>query len=194
MKERYTRSFEVAAIIPQGDEHIIEGRAIHYNTPAFIRGEGSEGKFVEWYEVIDPQVLSNCDMRDVPLLLEHDTKDVIARTRNKSLQLENRSDGLYIKAKMTTSKGREVWESVRAGLRTSMSFAFPVEGTKKARDGTHEGVPIIRITAIKKLFDVAVVLNPAYEGAFANARSADLVDSMLHRERTKQKIMILLEE
>jgi len=62
------------------------------------------------------------------------------------------------------------------------------------RDGTHDGLPLTKVTNIRKLLDVSVVFNPAYKGTFANARSADLVDSMLHRERTKQKIMILLEE
>lgn len=191
MIERYTRSFEPTAI--KGDEYKIEGRAIHYGTPALIRGTGKNGKVTEWYEIIDPAALSRCDTSDVPMLLEHDRKEVIARSRGGSLQFDNRPDGLYIQAKMLTQKGREVWESVKAGLLTAFSFAFPVD-SGIVRDGTHEGLPLIRVTNIRKLLDVSVVFNPAYTGAFANARSADMVESIMHRERTKQKIKIILEE
>lgn len=190
--ERYTRSFEAASLPPQDNQMEIEGRAIHYNTPALIRGIGQNGKITEWYEIITPQALENCDIADVPMLLEHDRKAVIARSRGGSLQFDNRPDGLYIRAKMLTNKGREVWESVRAGLLTSFSFAFPVD-SGIVRAGTHEGLPLMRVTEIRKLLDVSVVYDPAYKGAFANARSADMVENLMHNERTKQKIKILLE-
>lgn len=196
MIEGFTRSFEAALISPddeQNNERRIEGRAIHYSTPALIRGVGQNGKITEWYEIIDPVALSACDVSDVPMLLEHDRKEVIARSRGGSLQFDNKPDGLYIKAKMMNQKGREVWESVRAGLLTAFSFAFPVD-SRIVRDGTHEGLPLMRVMEIRKLLDVSVVYNPAYQGAFANARSADMVEAMLHNERTKQKIRILLED
>ena len=193
MIERYTRSFEVMPIEQSNDKYEIEGRAIHYNTPALIRGAGSNGKLTEWYEIIDQAALLNCDTNDVPMLLEHDRKEVIARSRGGSLQFENRPDGLYIRAKMQTQKGREVWESVRAGLLTAFSFAFPVDSGIK-RDGTHNRLPLMRVTNIRQLLDVSVVFNPAYAGTFANARSADMVETILHRERTKKKIKIILEE
>jgi HK97 family phage prohead protease len=193
VKEVYTRSFAPTALSNTGDDYEIEGRAIHYNTPALIMGKNSRGVESEWYEIIDKSALIKCNMNDVPMLLEHDRKEVIARSRNNSLQFENRSDGLYIRAKMLTSKGREVWESVRAGLLTHFSFAFPVDSVVE-RDGTYNGKPLMRVKAIDKLLDVSVVYSPAYEGAFANARSVDVVDAIMHRERTKQKIKILLEE
>ena len=193
MIDRYTRSFEAAALPLQGDKYEIEGRAIHYSTPALIHGVSARGVNQSWYEVIDPAALTACDMRDVPLVLEHDRTQVIARSRGGSLQFDNKPDGLYIRAKMSTQKGRDVWESVRAGLLTAFSFAFPVDSGMK-RDGTHEGLPLMRVTGIKKLLDVSVVFEPAYVGTFANARSVDMVEAILHRERTKQKIMILLEE
>ena len=192
MIERYTRSFTMLAIEPKNDEHVIEGRAIHYSTPALIRGAGASGKVTEWYETIDPMALAKCNMDDVPMLLEHDRKEVIARSRGGSLQFERRPDGLYIRAKMLTSKGVSVWESVKAGLLTAFSFAFPVD-SGIVRSGTHEGLPLMRVTEIKKLLDISVVFNPAYPGAFACARSADIVETMVHRERTKQKIKLLLE-
>jgi len=191
MLERFTRSF---AIVPDAavDAYEIEGRAIHYSTPALIRGRGSSGKITEWYEIIDQDAMKNCDMADVPMLLEHDRKEIIARSRGGSLQFDNKLDGLYIRAKMTTNKGRDVWESVRAGLLSSFSFAFPAD-SEIVRDGTHDGLPLMRVLSIRRLLDVSVVVDPAYSGAFANARSVDVVDSMLHTERMKQKIRILLE-
>ncbi|WP_306568878.1 HK97 family phage prohead protease [Faecalispora jeddahensis] len=196
MIERLTRSFEIEPLLPEGEStnsYKIEGRAIHYAAPALIRGVGQNGKITEWYEIIDPAALGACDVSDVPMLLEHDRKEVIARSRGGSLQFDNRPDGLYIAAKMLTQKGREVWESVRAGLLTAFSFAFPVD-SRIVRDGTHEGLPLMHVMEIRKLLDVSVVFNPAYQGTFANARSADMVETMLHNERTKQKIRILLED
>lgn len=192
MIERYTRSFEITPLEPQDNKYEIEDRAIHYSTPALIRSIGNTGKIIEWYEVIDPAALAKCDTSDVPMLLEHDRKEVIARSRGGSLQFDNRPDGLHIRAKMLTQKGREVWESVRAGLLTAFSFAFPVD-SGIVRDGSYEGLPLMRVTEIRKLLDVSVVFNPAYTGTFANARSADTVENILHNERTRQKIKILLE-
>lgn len=160
----------------------IEGRAIHYNTPTLIRGSDSRGKPVEWFEIIDKNALSNCDTGDVPMLLEHNRKEVIARSRGGSLQFDNRPDGLYIRAKMLTTKGREVWESVKAGLLTGFSFAFPVDSGMR-KEGTHQSKPLVRVTEIKRLLDVSVVFSPAYSGTFANARSADMVVGILHEEQ-----------
>jgi HK97 family phage prohead protease len=192
MVERFTRSFELAAQEPHGDDYIIEGRAICYNTPALIRGKGSTGKVTEWYEVIDPAALAACDTSDVPMLLEHDRKEVIARSRGGSLQFTNKPDGFYIQANMQTGRGREVWESVKAGLLTAFSFAFPLDSVME-RDGTHEGLPLMRVKSIPRLMDISVVLNPAYQGAFANARSADFVADVLEGEKQKQQLKFLLE-
>lgn len=195
MTDRHVRGFELTdsnVVSNVTDQYIIEGRAIHYNSPTLIRGKDSKGEIVEWYETIAPDALVSCDTSDVPMLLEHDRKEVIARSRNKSLEFSNKPDGLHIMAKMLTGKGREVWESVRAGLLTSFSFAFPLD-SEIVRDGQYDGLPLIRVTGIKKLLDVSVVFAPAYKGAFANARSADWIDALVRRDRQKQRIMILLE-
>ena len=192
MKDFYTRSFEIVSE-QKNDEHTITGRAIHYDAPTLIQSTSTSGKATEWYEVIDKTALVGCDVSDVPLTLEHDRKEVIARSRGGSLKFEYMPDGFYINAKMLTQRGREVWESVKAGLLTAFSFAFPVDSVIE-RDGTHDNKPLMRIKTIRKLLDVSVVYNPAYPGAFANARSADVVDTIMQREQTKTKLMILLNE
>ncbi len=199
MKDRYTRSFELSAKEPENDEYIIEGRAIHYETPALIRGESSTGGVVSWYEIIDRGALAAADVSDVPLVLEHDRKQVIARSRGGSLRFRNQPDGFYITARMLTSQGREVWESVKTGLLTAFSFAFPLD-SEVVRDGTRDGLPLMRVKSIPRLMDVSVVYAPAYEGAFANARSADYISGILeseklknNNERLKAQIKYLLE-
>jgi HK97 family phage prohead protease len=143
-------------------------------------------------EEISPAALISCDMSDVPLVLEHDRKEVLARSRGGSLAFDNRPDGLYIKAKMLTTRGREVWESVKAGLLTAFSFAFPLD-SEIMRDGTRDGLPFLRVKRIPRLLDVSVVFEPAYSSTFANARSADWIENAIGRDRTKQAIKILLE-
>ncbi len=82
LNDRLYRSFNISAV--EGSTGLkIEGRAIAFNKPTLIQGTDSRGLQRKFFEVIDPHALDNCDMADVPLRAEHDTKTIFARTRNK---------------------------------------------------------------------------------------------------------------
>ena len=148
---------------------VIEGYAVVFDSPAEI-GDIHGGGFIE---EIAPTAFDGIDLAraDVPLKVEHGESPVIlARTRNKSLQLVADSHGLKIRAQLL--KCDAAWiERIKSGLYSSMSFAFIVD-----RDGEEisqrNGVMYRRIKKVSRLWDVSIVAVPAYASTELCARSA----------------------
>ena len=127
---------------------------------------------IGWFtEEIDPRAFDNTDMSDVVLNFNHDDSLLLAGTRNGSLSLEVREDGLFQSADIIdTNQGEDVLKLVRSGLISSMSFAFSIaDGGEvwEKRDGKEHRT----ITEISKLYDVSLVTFPAYPQTSAWARS-----------------------
>ena len=127
---------------------------------------------IGWFtEEIDPRAFDNADMSDVVLNFNHDDSLLLAGTRNGSLSLEVREDGLFQSADIIdTNQGEDVLKLVRSGLISSMSFAFSIaDGGEvwEKRDGKEHRT----ITEISKLYDVSLVTFPAYPQTSAWARS-----------------------
>lgn len=169
-----TRMMEVRAADNDEGKMIIEGYAAVFEEETLIGDE-------EWgfYEVIDKRAFDNCNMKDVPMKYNHnDHHLILARTRNKSLQLTVDEKGLKIRAELIdTTSNRDIYTMIRSGLLDKMSFAFTVKGEEVSRRGE---VPTRRVTDIDYLYDVSVVDTPAYEGTSIYARSLELVDTKLN--------------
>lgn len=125
-----------------------------------------------WFtEEIDPHALDRADMSDVVLTFNHDNSLLLAGTRNGSLSLEVREDGLFQSADIIdTNQGEDVLKLVRSGLISQMSFAFSIADDGEVwekRDGKEHRT----ITEISKLYDVSLVTFPAYPQTSAWARS-----------------------
>jgi HK97 family phage prohead protease len=105
-------------------------------------------------------------MNDVVLNYNHNGK-VMARTRNKTLQLSVDNRGLYIRARLDgTEEGRRLYEEIKGGYLDRMSFAFSVA------DEDYSGDTQMRtIKKIQRLYDVSVVSLPAYDDTSISARS-----------------------
>lgn len=177
VNDRFKRSFNIYAKEDLNNNSLkLEGRPITFEKPTLIRGRDSRGEVREFYEVIDRHSLDKCDLKDVPLRAEHDTKTIFARTRNKSLNLDIKPDGLYITAYLLDNeKSRTLYEEVRSGLIPQMSFAFPLDSVIVS-DGTHKGLPIRRVMDIPRLLDVSVCAYGAYgDDSYVNARSFDWI-------------------
>ena len=176
MREIARRSFDLAPNILDGKGEktlIIEGRAVVFNSPTLIQGTDRDGTPRKFYEIIDPRAFDHCDMSDVPLRSEHDTKTIYARTRNNSLTLDIRTDGLYYTAALLdTSASRELYQQVTAGLLDRCSFAFPLD-SRMQNESPIDGIPTRRIMEIGTLLDVSVVAYPAYAETFVTARAAE---------------------
>ena len=152
---------------------ILEGYAIVFEEETLI-GDEERG----FKEVISRTALQDTLMKDVPLKYNHvDSFLILARTKNKSLVLSVDNIGLKVHAELLdTHSNEDVYKMVRAGLLDKMSFAFTVSKQSWDRSGK---VPVRRIEAIDRLFDVSVVDIPAYDGTSIYSRSLELVDAEL---------------
>lgn len=169
-------------------EMLIEGYAIKFNEETLI-GSEEHG----FREVIDRSALDGANIKDVPLKYNHqDNFLVLARTRNKSLELEVDDIGLKIKARLLdTQSNRDIYKMVQSGLLDKMSFAFTVKHQTWNRDGS---IPLRNILKIERLYDVSIVDVPAYEGTSVYARSLELLDSetrALENEKTELNKQII---
>ena len=173
---REVRSMPVSIDDSQDQKMLIQGYAIRFNEPAIFNFDG-----VEYREIIDPRALDKTDMRDVPLKYNHSENIMImARTRNKTLQLVRDENGLRIMAELAdTTAGRDLYELVRRGDIDKMSFAFTV-----AKDDYDRETRTRTILAIDKIFDVSAVDSPAYETTSISVRS------YFEAEAEKQRIAL----
>ena len=174
--KREVRSMPVSIDDSQDQKMLIQGYAIRFNEPAIFNFDG-----VEYREIIDPRALDKTDMRDVPLKYNHSENIMImARTRNKTLQLVRDENGLRIMAELAdTTAGRDLYELVRRGDIDKMSFAFTV-----AKDDYDRETRTRTILAIDKIFDVSAVDSPAYETTSISVRS------YFEAEAEKQRIAL----
>lgn len=186
MNNKETRIAEIRAT--SEEKMIIEGYAIKFNEETLI---GSEE--YGFREEIDRSALTGAKMTDVPLKYNHqDNFLVLARTRNKSLELEIDDVGLKIKAELLdTQSNRDIYLMVRNGLLDKMSFAFTVKSQSWDRSGE---IPKRTVKEIDRLYDVSIVDVPAYEGTSVYARSLELLDNETRRlenlELERQKKVI----
>lgn len=142
-------------------------------------------------EQIDPHAFDECDMSDVIMQYDHQGR-VFARNSNGTLQIKTDEHGLYMEADLSgTEIGRQLFEEIKGGYTTKMSFGFTVdedkrEITENVADGT---VDVLRtIMKIRKLYDVSAVSLPANDGTEISARSySDGVIAELEAERLQRK-------
>jgi HK97 family phage prohead protease len=194
MKEKAERRLiDIRAAEGVDDKMVIEGYAITYDKPATHEIGGR--KFTE---TIKRGALDKTDMKDVPLRYNHnDSVMIMARTRNKSLQLIKDDIGLKIIAELLdTQSNRDLYKAIKEGLIDKMSFAFTVADGGDTwtfeKDETKRDV-----TNIAKLWDVSVVDTPFYDSTSIYARSLELLDSekrrldsLREKELLKQKIKL----
>lgn len=186
--DRDYRAFEVRTA---GDNECrVEGYAAVFDREAVLyEFDGQEYK-----EVIDPHCFDNTQMSDVVMNYNHGGKPV-ARTKNGTLTLSVDEAGLKVEADLSgTDEGRRLYEEIKGGYIDQMSFAFTVDDDEYDKK-THTR----RITAIKRLYDVAAVDIPAYDATSISARSYFSAEAekeaaeAAERERRKQKIKLMME-
>lgn len=163
----------------QSDKMIVEGYAVKFNSPA------THG----FTEIVDSHAFDECDMKDVPLRYNHtENYLILARTRNKSLQLIVDEIGLKIRAELLdTTQGRDIYKCIKAGLLDKMSFAFTV--AEEDWDAVTETRTILKID---KLYDVSVVDTPFYDTTSIYARALSTLDSKkkeLENSKEQRRLM-----
>ncbi len=172
MNNKETRFAELRLHEDDG-KMVLEGYAIVFEQETLI-GDEERG----FKEIISKDALTEAIMKDVPMKYNHmDSFLILARTKNKSLNLSVDEKGLKVYAELLdTTTNSDVYKMVRAGLLDKMSFAFTVKKQSWDRKGD---IPLRRIEKIDRLFDVSVVDLPAYDGTSIYSRSLDLVETEL---------------
>jgi len=110
---------------------------------------------------------------EIKLFKNHNTDEVLASTRSKTLRLTEDSKGLLAEAVLPdTSAGRDLAVLMKRGDVHSMSFGFtvPSKGDRWNDEGT------VRELREVRLHEVSIVTGfPAYEATTASVRSLDIL-------------------
>ncbi len=164
-KDRQYRHFTFETRAESGDGRlIVTGFPIVFNREAVLY----EIDGIQYKEVIEPGALDATIMDDVVLNIDHKGKPA-AKTRNGTLRLERRDDGLYMEADLSqNATGRELYEDIKNGFYDKMSFAFTVA---PGGDFYDRATRTRHIKSIARLWDVATVTFPAYNETSISARS-----------------------
>lgn len=126
-----------------------------------------------FYERVDRHAFDNCDMSDVILQYDHEGR-VYARTSNNTLELSCDDHGLKVRANLGgTEIGKELYNEIKGGYTTKMSFGFKVEEDEEryVNDKENGIYSVYRtIKKISKLYDVSAVSLPANDTTEISAR------------------------
>lgn len=195
-------SFEVRADEKQESEEkgIVEGYAVVYDKKTDICGY--------FEETIKRGALDNADLKDVPLLVNHDTDTIpVARSRrnngSSSMTLTVDEKGLKIRAELdlkNNARASELYSAIKRGDISGMSFMFTVKTDEWTDEDTD--YPKRTITEIAKVYEVSAVTFPAYNDTSIGARAVDTESAKKilekikrngHCEDEKAKLRMLIE-
>ena len=150
-----TRSYSVRA---SESPLVIEGTAIVFNQPAQMRG---------YTERIAANALDGLDLTDVTLLVNHDGAGIPLARCPKTLSLNVTDKGLEMRAELPdTEQGRAVYEAVKRGDLSQMSFAFDI-GNQTFDEEKRE----LTINSISAVYEISIVNRAAYPQTNVQARA-----------------------
>lgn len=179
MKEKEIRKLDIQFRAEDNEDGKMEikGYAAVFNSP----------ETYDYTEVIDSKAFDEADMSDVVLRYNHnDSFMVLARTRNKSLNLSVDEKGLMIDAFLQDdiTEHKNIYNAIKSGLIDKQSFAFSVE-----EDNYDYDTDTRTITKIGKLFDVSVVDQPFYNATDVSvARDMNNNDFLERREALRKEV------
>ncbi|HJG04319.1 MAG TPA: HK97 family phage prohead protease [Megamonas funiformis] len=175
------------------NKQLVEGYAAVFNQRALIwESEWSGWKYME---VIDRNAFDGADMSDTVFKYNHgDIAMVLARASNNTLTMNTDDKGLRISADIIdTNNGTDVYKLIKRGDLNKMSFAFTVKSERTEVDKENK-IYTRTITAFDKIYDVAVVDFPAYDGTSIQARSkeyfVDLEKDLQEKQRRKKLLLM----
>lgn len=181
--EREYRSMTMAAVEEEGFR--VSGYATTFDDPYTLY----EDRDFILREVISHDALLEADMSDVIMQYDHQGR-VFARTSNGTLEITPDAHGLNVKADLGgTDIGRGLFQEIKGGYTTKMSWAFVVDGEQWLRERAPDGraLETRTITRIRKVYDVSAVSLPANDATEISARSlADGAIERLKAERLKK--------
>ena len=175
------------------NKQLVEGYAAVFNQRALIwESEWSGWKYME---VIDRNAFNGADMTDTVFKYNHgDVAMILARASNNTLTMNTDDKSLRISADIIdTNNGTDVYKLIKRGDLNKMSFAFTVKSERTEVDKENK-IYTRTITAFDKIYDVAVVDFPAYDGTSIQARSkeyfVDLEKDLQEKQRRKKLLLM----
>lgn len=159
----------------QNDKMEIKGYAVVFNSP----------ETYGYTEIIDSKALDNADMSDVVLRYNHnDSFMVLARTRNKSLNLNVDEKGLMIDATLQNdiTEHKNIFNAIKSGLIDKQSFAFTIDEDEYDYDTDTR-----TITKIGKVYDVSVVDQPFYNATDVSIARSENDEFLEKRKQLREE-------
>lgn len=206
--DREYRDIVLAAIEPVAEEKVVEGYASTFDQPYLLYEDAD----AQVWEQVSRDAFSETDMEDVIFQYDHEGR-VFARKSNGTLTVEPDEQGLLIRADLGgTTIGRQLYEEIRGGYTSKMSFGFtvPDDGSSWTNEPLEDGRrKVLRtITRVGKLYDVSAVSLPANPNTAISARTKDLIDGEIeriaeecrraeaeeHRQKQREELARLLKE
>ena len=164
------------AVEDEEQPFVVEGYATTYDDPYTL----FEYDGIKYQEKISRDALAGADMGDVIFLYNHEGM-VFARQSNGTLELSSDDRGLHVRADLSsTEDSRRMYESIKAGLVTQMSWAFTINA-EEYDERTHTRT----ISSVKKVYDVSAVSIPANPSTDISARS--YWDGVIAAEQEKRR-------
>jgi HK97 family phage prohead protease len=180
MKEKRFAKIEIRS--DNSKQLVLTGRPVILNQPTVIAED--------YKEVIAPGALDGTDLTDVRLLYNHDLSTVPLARTPKTMTLTVDPAGLTFTATLPdTEYGRTVYEAVKRGDLSGMSFSFKVpEGGDSYDPATNTRT----ITKIEKIYECSIVPFPAYPQTSVEAR--DAIKAGRTRWKAKQHAKLLIHQ
>ena len=193
--EREYRDFTLAAQeLNESEENqkmIVRGFASTFNQPYTL----FKGDNLEIREQVAPGAFDAANLDDVILQYNHEGR-VFARTSNNTLEVRQTEEGLEIEADLSgTEIGRQLYEEIRGGYTTKMSFGFRIakDGDSWEHSKTEDGkdLEIRTINRFEKIYDVSAVSIPANDATSISVR--DLSDGVIEQIKAERLKALELE-
>ena len=183
MPMKNDREYRAMQMEPVEEEDFkVRGYATTFDSPYTL----FEDKEFVFREVISSKALEEADMSDVIMQYNHEGR-VFARTSNGSLALLPDEHGLGVEADLGgTDLGRGLYQEIKGGYTTKMSWAFTVGEDAWSEEDLGEGrtLETRTITKIRKVYDVSAVSLPANDATEISAR--DLADGVIERVKAER--------
>lgn len=146
---------------------IVEGYASTFDDPYLLLRDDK----TDYFEIVSKDAFAKTDMSDVIFQYDHEGR-VYARGSNNTLTVSTDDHGLKVVVDLGgTEEGRKLYEEIRGGYTTKMSFGFTVRGfTEEWKKQKGRDIYIRTLTDVEKLYDVSAVSLPANDGTEISAR------------------------
>ena len=173
--DREYRDIELREFELKDEDYIVEGYAALFDKP-YVLWEDEDGTY---YEDISSRAFENADMSDVIFLYNHEGM-VYARLSNNTLELNIDDVGIKVRADLSsTQASRDMYEAIKTGLVTKMSWAFTIR-----EDDYDRKTKTRTVKYVKKVYDVSAVSIPANPDTSISARS--FIDGVIAKEEAER--------